>query len=315
MNTDKNLNTPYDDVFRTMLVNCPELIIPVVNEVFGKDYSNEKIVLCQNEVYVNGYGEDGEKRITDSHFTIGKDKYHIECQSTPDGSMIIRMFEYDIRIALQDANADKERIEINIPNSAVLYLRSTKNTPSEYTITINVPGEKSCSYTVPVLKVKEYGIDEIFTKELYFLIPFHIFTYENKFKVYEQDEDKLKELKNTYVGIFDRLRDLMEQEKLTEFEKVIINEMSNTVAKYIAAKFDRLKKGLGDVMGGKVLETEAKNILDAGRREGRNEGLREGIERTVLYYRQIGETDKNIAKLISNIYGITTEEAESYLKA
>jgi len=107
----------------------------------------------------------------------------------------------------------------------------------------------------------------------------------------------------------------MEQEKLTEFEKVIINEMSNTVAKYIAAKFDRLKKGLGDVMGGKVLETEAKNILDAGRREGRNEGLREGIERTVLYYRQIGETDKNIAKLISNIYGITTEEAESYLKA
>jgi len=107
----------------------------------------------------------------------------------------------------------------------------------------------------------------------------------------------------------------MEQEKLTEFEKVIINEMSNTVAKYIAAKFDRLKKGLGDVMGGKVLETEAKNIRDAGiregRNEGRNEGLREGIERTVLYYRQIGETDENIAKLISNIYGITTEEAKN----
>ena len=32
-------NTPYDDVFRTLLNDCSSLIIPVINEVFGEHYS------------------------------------------------------------------------------------------------------------------------------------------------------------------------------------------------------------------------------------------------------------------------------------
>ena len=31
-------NTPYDDVFRTLLNDSSSLIIPVINEVFGKNY-------------------------------------------------------------------------------------------------------------------------------------------------------------------------------------------------------------------------------------------------------------------------------------
>ena len=31
--------TPFDDTFRTLLERCRKLIIPVINEVFGTDYS------------------------------------------------------------------------------------------------------------------------------------------------------------------------------------------------------------------------------------------------------------------------------------
>lgn len=31
-------NTIFDDVFRTMLEKMPELVIPLINEVFGKSY-------------------------------------------------------------------------------------------------------------------------------------------------------------------------------------------------------------------------------------------------------------------------------------
>ena len=31
-------NTIFDDVFRTMLEKMPELVIPLINEVFGKNY-------------------------------------------------------------------------------------------------------------------------------------------------------------------------------------------------------------------------------------------------------------------------------------
>lgn len=45
-------NTPYDDVFRTLLNDCPGLILPVVNEVFHENYTgNEKIVFSQNECW------------------------------------------------------------------------------------------------------------------------------------------------------------------------------------------------------------------------------------------------------------------------
>ncbi len=30
--------TPYDDVFRTLLNDCTDLIIPVINDTFGKNY-------------------------------------------------------------------------------------------------------------------------------------------------------------------------------------------------------------------------------------------------------------------------------------
>ena len=32
-------NTPYDDVFRTLLNDCSSLIIPVINEIFWENYS------------------------------------------------------------------------------------------------------------------------------------------------------------------------------------------------------------------------------------------------------------------------------------
>ncbi|MBO5372707.1 MAG: hypothetical protein J6A75_08310 [Lachnospiraceae bacterium] len=48
-----NCNTPYDDVFRTMLVDCKSLIIPMVNEIFGEHYTGkEKIVLKENEIFL-----------------------------------------------------------------------------------------------------------------------------------------------------------------------------------------------------------------------------------------------------------------------
>ena len=31
-------STPYDDVCRTLTVECDDLVIPLINEIFGKDY-------------------------------------------------------------------------------------------------------------------------------------------------------------------------------------------------------------------------------------------------------------------------------------
>lgn len=269
------VGTPYDDVFRTLLNDCTSLIIPVVNEVFGEHYrGDEPVEFLQNEHFVNLQDANTKEKITDSCFRIKgttDKKYHIECQSTADNSMMIRMFEYDSQIALDDGEIIKGKLVVTFPNSAVLYLRHTRSTPDALTVEINTPGG-SISYGIPVLKTQMYTIDEIFDKNLLFLIPFYIFCYEKRFEEYETDKEKLQELKIKYQDIMERLEKLCAAGKISEYEKCTLVDMSKKVIENIAARYANVRKGVTSVMGGKVLEYEAKTILQDGIRRGKLEG-------------------------------------------
>lgn len=37
-------------------------------------------------------------------FGIRQKKYHVECQSTTDSTLIIRLFEYDTQMAIEDGS-------------------------------------------------------------------------------------------------------------------------------------------------------------------------------------------------------------------
>lgn len=277
--------TPYDDVFRTLLNDCTSLIIPVVNEVFEENYTgNEPIHFLPNEHFINWQDANTKEKITDSCFQIyGKSckKYHIECQSNSDSSMSIRMFEYDSQIALDNGELIENRLIVTFPHSAVLFLRHTKNTPDTMTVQIKTPGG-NISYNIPVMKTQQYSIDEIFDKNLLFLIPFYIFTYEKNLKEYEHNSQKLQELQKEYSDILKRLEALCLSGKISEYEKCTIIDMSKRVIEHITAHYANVRKGVTSIMGGKVLEYEAKTILQRGIREGKIEGRIEGkLELTV----------------------------------
>ena len=72
----------YDGAFRTILNDCRQLIIPVINEIFGEDYTgNEKIEFHPNEHFIDQQDAADQERITDTNFTISgkiKKKYHLE---------------------------------------------------------------------------------------------------------------------------------------------------------------------------------------------------------------------------------------------
>ncbi len=87
----------FDDVFRTMAQKMPQLMVPLINEVFGTAYSVEDI----DAQLRNEFMEEEGKIVTDSIFRIRGRLYHIECQSVSDNTMAVRMFEYDFAIALE----------------------------------------------------------------------------------------------------------------------------------------------------------------------------------------------------------------------
>ena len=66
--------------------------------------------------------------------------YHIECQSSDDTMMAIRMFEYDLAIALEEQTESRKEVYVEFPKSCVIYLRSTKNTPDVEEVKVFVSG-------------------------------------------------------------------------------------------------------------------------------------------------------------------------------
>ena len=283
----------YDGAFRTILNDCKQLIIPMINEIFGEDYTGkEKIEFRPNEHFLDQQDDANQERITDTSFTIcgkKKKKYHLECESSlPDGRITIRLFEYDAQIALDEGKVTSETLTVTFPNTAVLYLRSFKKTPDKMKYVIKTPGG-TVEYDVPIMKMQEYSLDDIFAKGLLMLLPFYIFLHEKQFMVYNSNEQKLEELKAEYRGILERLDELEREKVIGAFDKRVIIELSSDVLKEIARKYENIQKGVGGMMRGPMIETEARRMLNKGRDEGKREIALRMIQDGVLSLEKIAK--------------------------
>ncbi len=269
-NAGVHSGTPYDDVFRTLTNDCSSLLIPLINEVFDEKYTgNEEVVFSPDIHYLNQQHGREEKRITDTSFSIiGADikKYLLECQTNPDSSMLVRIFEYSTQIALDEGKIIGDTLEVEIPNCAILYLRSTRNTPDNLYIRIRFQ-EQTFTCEIPAIKMQKYPLDELLKKNLLFLLPFYIFTYDRRLKEYNTNEEKLNALKDEYQMIAKHLDHLEYLGQLSAYFKKTLIEMSEKVVDNLAADYEAIKKGVKAVMGGRILEYEAKTILRQGQME------------------------------------------------
>ena len=277
-----NTSTPYDDAQRTLSVDCPSLLIPLVNEAFQTDYPLDADVKLYNNEFFITTGND-QKRITDSNFSISGEttnRYHFECQSTEDGSLTLRLFEYGAQIALTMADYSKEESTFIFPHAAVLYLRTENTTPSAIKMRIVTPGG-DVSYEIPVVKVQDYGLEKIFEKRLLFLLPYYFLRYQ--LELLERDANARLALRNTYRDIFQRLSLLEQGGEITEFTRQSIKAMIDKVAMFRASKYAGVKKEVEKIMGGQILNYEAKDI--------RNKALREGIAEGISIGKEVGMSE------------------------
>lgn len=279
----------YDCTFRTILNDCRQMILPLINEVFGEHYTGEEIVtFFPNEHFISGQEGEDKERIVDTNFSvIGKTekKYHWECQSSADSKMLIRLFEYDAQIALDQGQSGSETLTVEFPNSAVLYLRSTGNTPNRYKYIIKTPGG-SIEYDIPILKIKIFSSEEIFNRKLYMLIPFYIFNFESEFEEYESNKSKLEQLEAEFKKIIDRLATLEKDGTIGGYDKHVLIRLTDNVVKQIAARYTKILQGVSEVMSGPLIEIEGRKYKE----EGLKEGLKEGKFKSLI------ESVKNLVK-------------------
>lgn len=173
-----------------MLRKTPELIVPFINESFSRSYPLDAEIIQ----FANEHETPHGAIVDDSVFRLGDKIYHIECQSTPDTSMVVRMIEYDFNIALEQAIAAGPPYEMDFPESCVLFLRDTPSTPNSLEMKVNLPNGDSFMYQSGVVKAQSYSSDDIFEKRLLILAPYYLMRYEKQLGQIAGDKGQTAEL-------------------------------------------------------------------------------------------------------------------------
>ena len=262
----------FDDVFRTMEEHTPELMIPLINEVFKTNYAENAVITRLGDKH-----HLLQKLVeTDSCLSIGGKLYHFECESKPDSGIIaIRMFQYDVTVALEEKKKENGVYIVEFPASCVIYLRHNKNTKNKELLLVRMPDGRELEYTVPVVKSQEYTKEDIFKKKLYVLLPYYILRYENQLALIEKEEDRRRRLLEEYEDICGQMEDTLGKENPLGYSE--LHKLMTQVLEHILKKKQETRKGVQQIMGGHVLESWKEEMIRIGRAEGRAEGRTEAL--------------------------------------
>lgn len=254
----------FDSAFRTMLEKMPQLMIPLINEAFHTNYTAEDLKLQLKNEHVDIVA--GLKRSTDSLLYVGDKRYHLECQKNPDSTMAIRMFEYDVTIALQSARELRSggNNEIVFPESCVLYLTHNKSIRDTVSIPVRFSDGYVHQYKVPVVKAQSYSCDEIFTKNLHVLLPYYILRYEKALKS-SLDDDLQRQLLIEYDKITRQLHETVDEEVYANLVQVM-----KKVLDYELEDEPKLKGAMNMIMDAEVWELQTEKMERLARETGQH---------------------------------------------
>ena len=124
------------------------------------------------------------------------------------------------------------------------------------------------------VKLEAYTKDSIFEKNLLMLLPFYIMRYEKDIHEMSENPELFQCLLNEYEEIrMNLVIELSGADKTALY--MDLNKLIIKTADYICQSEEVVRKGIGEVMGGKVLELESERL----RAEGEIRGEAKGEER------------------------------------
>jgi hypothetical protein len=171
---------------------------------------------------------------------------------------------------------------------------------------------------VPVMNVQSYSADEIYSKGLFFLIPFYAIRYEKRLrKILDTDDSEYDKIYSELQNYFEKLmeactRGLLSEDdtrKLAELSKIILSHISRNL------RSDR-KERMVELVGGQVLELQEDRWLKQGRAEGIEQGRLEGTK-SLLFSLVIDKVlnVSDAAKRAGESEADFTKELETYIKS
>ena len=275
-------NTIFDSVFKTMVHKAPRILIPYINEVFGRSYPEDSEIVRFNSEHEGHKGTI----IDDSVFRLHNKIYHVECQSTVDSNMVVRMIEYDFAIALEDALSRGKPYRIEFPASSVLYLRHNSATPDSLSMEVVLPNGGSFDYEVKVFTVQLVGKEELFKKRLLILLPYYLMRYEQRLAAIEKDDEQTARL----IAECIELRMQLAEATIDKGDALLYEELTELIIRvsdYLTHAYAALQKKVRAAMGGEVLEL-LNDKAERWKREAEQHGLERGASELAELLKELG---------------------------
>lgn len=294
----------YDNVFKTMKMKHKRLFVPVINDVFERNYPSDiKVDILSSEGYLTETettdgSKEIEEQISDFLIRIENEIYLLECQSYDDGSMAIRIAEYAFIVARQFAAWDIGHATIPMPRFSIIYVKRTDRTPKTTTITFTFPNGQTVDYQSDNVILEDFTKEKIVEKRLFPYIPFYIARYEKEIAAEGNIENVIEEL--TYFR--EEMIRLHQAGELSDDELIDMKGFVNTIITHIT-NGNKNEERLVNIMGGTVIETESERLIRLGK-----------IQMIVVLGQEYGLNDEEILKQLQEKIGVSLEQAMTYLK-
>ena len=148
-------------------------------------------------------------------------------------------------------------------------------------VQVNIPGQTTFTYEVPIIKAQKYSLDEIFEKKLFLLLPFYIIRYEEMLKNQvdknvSEKKAEIEQLVKEYESIVER----MEQAFWVNDEEgrrlcAELEEIMKHLAEFLCQENEEVKKKIGGaIMGGTAWKTLGERIEEAEQEKVKEEKKR-----------------------------------------
>lgn len=296
----------WDEIMKREIELYPRLILPMVKEIFHREYPEDrKVVLLSTEYTVSRIHEKGEKLLhairSDLLMKIESDLYHFECQIEKVGKMVLRMPEYEI-------------------------------------CTLYFPDGTEHLYKVPVMRVQGYSPEEIEEKHLNILIPFLLIRFQEKIKKASEKNEK-SSLKRDLTEFILKCTAVLNNEKergvLSENIRKDVGEFLWKACGYlleedtelyreVSAEVEPAIKLSREIIG--ELEEDIQKLQDSNQElQDSNQELQDsnrelhqelenGCRRLIAISQRDGKSKKETRALLMAVFALSEKEADEKMK-
>jgi len=231
-------------------------VINFINGIFGKTFpKNSKLTYNWTENIKNSL----EKTIADTIITVNDtEKFHAEVQINSDSTIALRVFDYGYQDALKYRKAKNDRIILEFPQSKVIFLEHSSNTPDEVILELSFGKQGSFEYRIPTMKFLDYSVDDLNKRNLVILLPLYLLKLRREIEKEPSTENALKLKALINDGIIKSIEDNETAGNLTHEDTIILIGLLEKLYTHLYGGIKKFKEeGVKDMITEKlILETD-----------------------------------------------------------